>query len=287
MAILTAESYFVTNLLLTYVRSEDYFTPGWQTLAVIGVALLLVLCTYTLTVGAWGKWEQYFVVPAPISGGIFLGLLMLNPTYAILVAAVCYAIIAYDVWVSTNVSKMMLFFDPRTILRFSNRGVMFAFALLAGVMTFLHPSIQKNQFDVSGEIAEIAQQQVDTALESQQDKVESTVESQVGQTGFSFEISNFNLDLRSTVKSEVDKIIAPYREFIPPLIAFLVYFLIRFLGGLANFVFNLIAPLLFGLARGTGLFHILHVPVQKETLSFSPEQDVDHMVTHAPSITPK
>ena len=238
MALLTAQSYFATNLLLSYVRSEDYFTPQWQTLAIISAVFLLILYTYTLTVGAWGKWEQYFVVPAPISGGIFLGLVVLNPTYAILVAAVSYTIITYDVWVSTNVSKRMIYFDPRTVLRFSNRGVLFAFALLAGVMTFLHPSIQRNQFDVSGEIAEIAQQQVDTALESQAANVENTVESQLGQTGFSFEISNFNLDLRDTVKSEVDKIIAPYREFIPPLIAFLVYFLIRFLGGLSNFVFN-------------------------------------------------
>ncbi len=265
MVLVATESYFLTNTLLLYVRSQDYFTPPWQTLVTISVLLLLVLYTYTLTVGAWGKWEQYVVVPFPICTGIFLSLLFLNPAYALLIATGAYFVISYDVWVSTNITRMLIHFDPRTVLRFSNRGVLFTFALLAGVITFLHPSLQTNQFDFGGKLAEITQAQVNSILRSQA----STTQDQMGLTGFPLELSAFNLDLRSTLKAQIDQIIAPYQQFIPPLIALLVYVLIRFLGSVANFVFNGTASILFKIAKSFGLFHVLHVQVEKEVLSFS------------------
>jgi hypothetical protein len=291
MLLLTAESFFLTKFLLDYIRSEDYFTPPLKTLGIIVGLLLLVLYTYALTVGAWKKWEHFIVVPLPISLGIFIGLLRINSTYAVLVGVIAYVFLSYDVFMANLVKSQLIKFSPILVLRFATKAILFMFALLTSVMVFLHAADKRQEFDISSKIAEIAQTQVDKVMQPEVDKTEAPniliakLEGksippnpelfsmlsglQGGSSSFIGGLPTFNLDLKETVKKEVDNIIAPYKQFIPPLIALVVFALIRFIGGIANIIFNITVPLLFKFAKRVNLLHVEYVTVQKEELTFS------------------
>ena len=296
MLLLTAESFFLTRFLLEYIKSEDYFTPPLKTLGIIVGLLLLVLYTYALTVGAWKKWEQFVVVPLPISLGIFAGLLLINSTYAVLVGAISYLFLSYDVYMASRIKNQLIKFNPIMVLRFSAKGILFMFALLAAVMVFLHAAEKREEFDIGSKIAEIAQTQVDKVMqptldqEGSPDRLIDELEGkgippnpelfsmlsglQEGSNSFIGGLPTFNLDLKETVKKEVDNIIAPYKQFIPSLVALVVFALIRFLGGLAHLVFNITSPALFKIAQSLNLLHVEYKQVQKEELTFSAVKEV-------------
>lgn len=295
MILLTIESYALTDALLAHIRSEDYFTPSMRTLGIIAGLLLLIIYTYSLTVGAWKKWEQFIIVPLPISLGIFGALFPLNSTYATLVAFVAYVLVSYDVLIATKIKDSMIKFNPVIILRFSTKGLLFLFALLAAIMVLLHSADKRNRIDLGSKIAELAQAQLENVMQPQPNQnqapsflidelegkglppnpelfsmlsgMQGTTSSLVGG------LPSFNLDLKDTVKREVDRIVEPYQQFIPPLIALVVFALIRFLGGIVHLAFNITVPIVFGLAKSLGLFHIVHIPVTKEELTFSTQKE--------------
>lgn len=290
MVLLALESYFLTQILLNYVRSEDYFTPPIQTLGTIALALLVLIYTYALTVGAWKKWEQFVVVPLPISLGVFVGIFFLNPTHAVLVAAVAYILLSYDVYIATTIRDQLIKFNPVTILRFSTRGILFMFSLLAAVLVFLHSSEKNNEFELGSKIAEIAGNQLGSIMQPKLDpsKLPSNLANELDGKGLPLNpelfglggmqgdtnsvidgLPSFNLDLGNTVKTEVNNIIEPYKQFIPPLIALLVYAMVRFLGTFAHIAFNLTVPIVFGIAKKLSFLHSYSVPAEKEELSFT------------------
>lgn len=291
MFFLIFESQFLIQELHNYIRSEDYFTPSVNTLVKISAILLVLIYTYSLTVGAWGKWEQYIIVPLPISLGIFMGVLFLDPTHAVLMAALAFLLLSYDVAVATHIKNQLIKFSPVTVLRFSTKGILFLYALLAAVLVFLHSADKNNAYNLGDKVADFAERQFSTVMkpELDPDNLPSNLVNELegkglppdpemfgmlgGMQGDTNSVINglpsFNLDLRDTVKTEVDNIVEPYKQFIPPLIALLVFALVRFLGSIAHFVFNLTAPILFTAAKKIGFLHTLFIPVQKEELSFT------------------
>ena len=97
-------------------------------------------------------------------------------------------------------------------------------------------------------------------------------------------LPTFNLDLRDTVKSEVDTLILPYKQFIPPLMALVVYALIRFLGGIVHFFFNISIPIVFVIAKKIGWFHVSYITVQQEQLSFSAVKQLGSEPKESPNL---
>ncbi len=272
IALLTVESTILTKKLFEYVVAHDYFTPRIDIAITITLLLLLICYTYTLTVGAWGKWEQFFVVPFPISLGMFLGLFWFNSTYAILLAVTSYIIVSYEVFIATHMSKMLIYFEPRTILRFSTRGILVSYALLAAVLVFLQSVDAPTKFNISSLVNDVVQTQMQV----------STLPRNEALSVINNNLVAFDLDLQETVKREVDRVVEPYRHFIPPLIAVLVFAIVRFFGGIAHGIFNLTVPGVFWMAKKTGLFHVRYIDVKKEVLTFSPQQEIKEKTLQSP-----
>ncbi len=288
--LLCLESFFLTKFLLGYVSTGDYFTPPLQTLGIITGLLLLIIYTYALTIGGWDKWEQYVIVPLPISLGIFSATLVLNPTYAILTGVIAYVLICYDILIATNIKSQMVKFNPRIILRFSTKGLLFLFSLLTAVLVLINSPENRPELSIGSKIGELAQKQAEAIINPQIEKINTETQgallknlpidpellSGLGGTKQdsssyvgSFPGIQFDLDLKKTVETEFDRIAAPYKRFIPPLIALIVFALIRFLGGISYLLFSITIGAVFALFKKVGFLHPFTSTVEKQDLSFT------------------
>lgn len=284
------ESMLLTFEILRYVRTGDYFSYNPTSFANICILMLFILYTYALTIGGWKKWEQYMLVPLPIATGIFMVMVNVNFTYAILIAIISFLLISYDVTIVTNIKNNMIKFNPVVVLRYSTKGILFVFSVLSFVLVVLNSAGNQN-IDISGKIAEVANKQFKNYFESKMKQQQLSLDMlqnltgtnlpidlsqiQLPESSESATIPGINLDLEDTVRTEVDNIIAPYRHFIPSIIALIVYALVRFLGVLANLIFDLTAWFIFAGARKLNFIHNNFVQVKKEEISFNKDPNSD------------
>ncbi len=287
--ILIIESYFVTESINTYVESEMFFMPPWRLLLVIAGLLLLVLYTYSLTIGGWDKWEQYVLVPLPISIGIWLNILQKNPGYASLIALMAFLLLIYDTFLANRIKEELIYFKPRLILKFSSKGVIFMYSLLAAGLVFLHSAEKTEMINIGEKLGEITQDQYEKIVQPQiNEKAQKILEDELEGKGLPVSPEMFsmlggisgdsnsligglptiNLDLKDTIEKEFNALMAPYRKFVPSLIALLVFALIRFVGGFSLLIFSNTVGLVFLFFKSIGLLHIKQVQVMKEEISF-------------------
>lgn len=292
MILLWVESFFITKLLIDYVKSQKYFAPLMDFLITVTAMMLLILFTYFLTVGAWDKWEQYVIIPLPITLGIFVAVAPLNTTYALLIFVASYVLLCADLRISTNLKNQLLQFKPRYILRVSTKGILFMFSVIAGILVLVLSSNTAHEIDLGSKLGEITQEKYEQFVqpqinESAQRVLVNELEGKGlpadpemismlgGLTGnsssFMGSIPGINLDLTKTVESEFNALIEPYKQFIPPLIALLVFALIRFLGGIAHFIFSILIDPVFALFKSIGFLHVGQITVSKEVIGFDSE----------------
>lgn len=313
---LIVESYFLTDLLIKYVESEMFFIPPWDLLTVISALMLLVLYTYSLTIGGWDKWEQYVLVPLPISIGIFFSILQKNAGYAALIALMAFLLLAYDTFFASNIKKELIYFKPRLILKFSTKGIIFMFSLLAGGLVFLHTAEKTEMINLGEKLGEITQEQYEKIVQPKiNEQAQMVLEKELEGKGLPVSPEMFsmlgglsgdsstligglptiNLDLRDTIEKEFNALMEPYKRFVPSLIALLVFALIRFVGGFVNLIFAYTVSFVFWFFRSVGFLHLTHVQVLKEEISFdsseenSPTLERSNPTSTAPvaSISPK
>ena len=275
-ALLVIESYLLSDLLMGYVMSGNFFSPSPRLLIKAVAMLLLILYTYFLTVGGWGKWEQYLTVSLPIATGIGIRATMNNPTYGLLIGFLVFLILSYDVFLSNRLKNHMLVFNPRIILKFSNRGVLFTFALSTAIFVFIDKPVEKPEFNLGAKIGNITQRQFENILEPQLNQsAKQGIAEQIPGGGDDFiqGLPDVNLDLRQTIETEFNKIVEPYKRFIPPLIALVVFTFVRFLGGITNWIFTFTIGLVFAFFKKIKFLHVNHKTVQKEEIGFESETE--------------
>lgn len=272
--LLVVESYFLSDGLMGYVNSGNFFSPPKEFLIKTILLLLLILYTYFLTVGGWNKWEQYLIVSLPIATGITLRTIQNNSTYGLVIGLVVFLILCYDVFLSTRLKNQMLTFNPKIILKFSTKGVLFTFALTTAIFVFIDKPTQSPNFNLGQKVGEITQNQFDNIIKPQLNKkAKETISEELpaGGNDYMLGLPEINLDLRKTIENEFNKIMEPYKGFIPPLIALVVFTFIRFLGGITNWLFTFTIGLVFAFFKKIGFLHINHKQVQKEEIGFESE----------------
>ena len=248
MIALAAESFLVTRLLFDYVKTQDYFSFNLYSFIPIGLTFLLILWTYSLTVGGWGKWEQYVLVPLPISLGIFVAVFQLDVTYAPLTALISSILLSYYMYNAAALKKEMVRFRPSIILSSSTKGILFLFSLVAAVLVFLHATSNGQEINLGKTVGEFASEHYAQSLPAE----------------------GLGLDLAQIVESEFNKLVAPYQDFILPVTALLVFALVRFIGSLANMTFDLTSRPVYWLFKKVGFLHVSHTTVEKEDIGFEP-----------------
>lgn len=292
ITLLAIESFFLTKYIISYVESEMFFIPPWDTLTFIAGLLLLVLYTYSLTIGGWGKWEQYILVPLPISIGIWTGVLEKSASYAHITALAAFLILTYDTYFANTIKDLLIYFKPRLILKFSSYGIIFVFSLLSAILVFLHSAQRTTYFNLGERIGEITQEQYEKIIQpSINENAQRVLEQELEGRGLPVDPEMFsmlggtssdstslvgglptiNLDLKGTIENGLNTLMEPYKKFIPSLIALIVFALIRFLGGFVYMFFSLTIPAVFKLFKSIGFLHINYREIKKEEISFDVE----------------
>lgn len=256
------------------------------------IFILLITITHALIAGAWDKWEQYVFGPLPISLGLFINVLPINSAYAMVIFILSYVMLCYEIILASQLKKQMLVFNPRLILKFTTRGIILVFSLSAAILVIVTAGKQPD-LNIGNTVGEFVDQyftkQLNSQLNSQMqqgltpDQLERLSMFGLDPSQFQFGegaeetpyiLSNLpadavpELSLKSTVAREVNKLIEPYRRFVNPIMAVLVFGLLQFLGTIAYLFYSLTIDLVFWLAKKTNLFIIDKVPAEKEVLHF-------------------
>jgi hypothetical protein len=289
------ESYFLSQLIVQHVISQDYFSiPTAYSLKVIGMMLLL-LYTFSLSVGAWDTWEQYVLVPTPIVLAVFLSLLTYSLNYALIVSLLFSLILVYDIHKSTHLRNLLIRFQPRMILRLSLKGVLFIFAILGSVLVILHSAHVEQEFNLGNKIADLVKEPVKHAVDKQLKDQLNEVAPGLQYSGYDIDFENIDpaykplveslgleemlnegstelpsleVDVEGIVENQVNSFIEPYKNLIQPIMALLSFALFQFYATITFVLFVLTVDVLFWIAKHTKFFEIENVEVIQEKLRF-------------------
>lgn len=240
------ETLLLTNLIVNFVMSQNYFNLSTVFAVEVVLLMFLSIVTYSLTIGAWGKWIQYVIIPLPVSCAIFLSLVRFNFYNALTITAVVYLLLCYDVYKAVKLKDLLIKFDPSYILRISTRGLLFIFSVLGGLVLVLNTTYTPNVLNVGEKIAELTDKPIRQM----------------------YNVQHLDINLKDVIERQVNDVIAPYKNFINPIMAVLMFGLFRILGSVADFIFTSTINPIFDLAKRTRFFKTEKVMVEKEILKF-------------------
>jgi hypothetical protein len=284
MLALFLEAFFLTILISDFVGKGDFFSLNIQfSLYVIGLMTLITL-TFALTIGAWHVWYLNIMAPLAIAAGILLPVLQSGPVYAFIIGGVSFIIMAAESFRSYRIKNILIRFDSLLVLRFAIKGILLVFSLLAGLMIILNAGRIK-EIDLGQAIATVVEKPIRSSVNSQ---LQQQIERQVIYSGYtedeikqvledygvsedmtaSLNTPSLDLDIKGMVQSQVNNLIEPYKEFVRPLIAILVFGLFQLYATISYAVYSLLVVLLIKIAKKTGFLKVFTQTVEKEDLQF-------------------
>lgn len=256
---LFVETLILGNFFFQFALAKNYFVLDWNFLGMVVGLLLVIAYTYALTVGAWDTWLQFVVVPMPISLANALLVARVDYKYAVLTFFVSYLLLSYDVFFASRIKEQLIKFNPKIMLRFSTKGVLFSFALVAGLFVFLIP-VTPEELNIVEALSQTADQQVKLLLNSS-----------FGTTAEYKLLQQFGLadaSYADVIAVQLQQFIEPYREYLVPIVALLVVGTIHFLNSFVFILFALTIDFVFYFAKKTGVLHTDYQEVTQETLTF-------------------
>jgi len=289
--LLFAESFLLSGLIISFVNSQKFFAPSWYFMVLVVLLIFLLSVTNALIVGSWDKWEQFVFGPLPISLGLFINTFPINSAYAVVIFLMAYVMLFYEIILASQLKKQMLVFNPRLVLKFTTKGLILVYSLAAALLVIITAGRQPD-INIGNRVGEFVDQyftpQINTKLNTsvQEGLTPEQMErlSAFGLDPSKFEyaqesdvpyvLDNFanvavpELSLKGTVAKEVNKLVEPYKRFVNPIMALLVFGLIQFLGTVAYLFYSLIIDLVFWLAKKANVFIVEKVPAEQEILHF-------------------
>ena len=282
MLALFSETFFLTTLINGFVSKGDFFNISVPfSLQVVGIMTLIIL-TFALTIGAWDVWYFNIMTPLAIAAGIMVPLLSTSTTYALIIGGVAFILMAAESYRSYRIKRLLIKFEALLVLRFAVRGILLVFSILAGLIIILNASNVK-EIDFGQLIAEVAEKPIKSTVNSQ---LQQTIERQTLYSGYSPEevqklldeygieagtgtetITN-DLDIKSMIQTQVNDLIAPYKELVRPLFAILVFGLFQLYAAVSYAIYSLLVGLIIAIAKKTGLLKIVTETVEKQDLQF-------------------
>ena len=291
-------SYFLTRTIAEPIKNQDYFSFSAEYAAKIILLMLGNLYAFSLTVGAWNKWEQYLVVSIPVSIAIFFAIFSISPAYALILSFLAGVLLSLDVYKSTRISALMVRFDPKIILRLSTSGLLFVFSIVGGVLVILY-SVVAPEFNIGREVSSLVEKPLRSIVETQlrnnleqqliplnltgKETTNSNVEDLLKQFGLELDVEEMqnsvneteiteqivqNLDVKGIVEKEVNGFVGPYKNLVHPILAVLMFALFQFYAAIALFFYVITVDGVFWIARKTGFFKSTEIDVKKEILKF-------------------
>lgn len=288
---LFAESFFLTRRIIEFIGEQRFFAANLDFMTVSAGIILLMLITNALLVGAWGKWEQFILTPLPVAIGIFAAVFVVNSAYAVVLAVVVFGLLSYDIMLATQLKSQMLVFNPRLVMRFASKGLVVSFSITAAVLVIISAGTQP-ELNIGERVGEFAEEHFAPQLNQklneqiqagvspgQLDKLSALgldpSEQGISEQGFLLElfanlpsIPTPNISIKDTISTEVNKVVEPYKRFVNPIMAAVVFGLLQFIGFVTIFIYTFIIDLIYLIAKKTGFLKVRLVQVEKEELYF-------------------
>jgi len=287
--LLLGETIFLCKEIELYVAQQKYLTFEVSLALIIVLIALLLLYTFSLTIGLWKYVWPVLISPVVVCLGIYIynfnSKIMFFPFFLLLI--LLFGI--FSSYRSYLAKRNLIKFEPTFILRPANKAILLAFSLLAGLMTFSRPELTDNlnigrkiSQTMTGPIKEIIQNQFNNQMQSQfqmlQIKAENIddkeIQSILKDAGISQYVSTtpntnqINVNVDNLVETQVNKLLDPYRSFFGIAFAALVFLLFSSYFWVAYVIYVLTVWVVFALAKGTGLLKVEKIPVEQETLTF-------------------
>jgi hypothetical protein len=256
-ALIVAAVFFATNSLsseiLTFSQTGDIFALNTELAIRVTVLMLAVMYLFTLSIGAWDKWEQFAIIPIPTALGVTLSLMLLQQLYALYIGLAFLVLMELFILSSTKLKKLLLKFSPTIIMQPILRGTLFLFSLLSVISIILSSNAQN--INIGNEIGTMIEEPLKQAVTKQ----------------IPTELRSFVLtevDFKGLAETQINKTIEPYKNYIKPIMAILTFFLFQFFGSIALFIYKLTVNILMWLVLKTKLIKIELVEVPQEILKF-------------------
>lgn len=251
--LLLLEGISITRLLLEFAKTQQFFNPPFKTILLIGGVVLLSLYTYSFIIATWEHSLNYYLTPIIFSISIAIMFVSLSYVYALIAFLLSLAVALYDTQYSIELSKHLIKFEPKYILRLSTKGILFIFSILAAITVLVNP-LHPDKIHISQDIAQIAQTQFDAVLKGSPDL--QTLQ------GF----GDINIDVAGTVQQQVDKFLTPYKQFLMPLLAILIFGVMQFINSLVYLIFSLTITPIFSFSKKIHFLNSELSTVEKEIL---------------------
>ena len=276
-ALLLVESFLLSKFIFEYTLGNAVFSPSPTFLITVGILILLVYYTFSLTIGIWGRKIQFLLVPVPIAIGIILPIVLINPMYALVLSVATYLLILYDITWASRVMGNLIKFDPGIILRTSTRGILLLFSLVGSLYVIVNPTTIDHEL-VENHVKTFLVESVGNFI-YENTEIKNTIELETEQ-GIPNLINDRNLisligSLRigelnpfNILDEKVSEVVQTYRQFIPPIFALLIFSTIQVIGFAVGLVYAGTIGALFEIARKTGFFRIEKEEVEREVLRF-------------------
>lgn len=252
--LLFIESILLSISLINYAILGEYIP---QVHVILKIALLMLIISYTnaLTVGAWGGWEQYFITPVAISGGIFLSVAMINPIHARNIVPFCLLLLFFYNMRTLYHKSIFIRFVPRIAFGTVTRGILFVFSLMCASIIFIS----------TDDLQTIKLQ--NTIQKTISSQVEKLVKTNISTSNI-IDSTALESEIKAQIQKQVIRTIEPYEEAITPLIALLVFSLVQAVGTLVSIIFSISIKWVYSLARKTKFLKQEYRTVQQEHLVF-------------------
>ena len=254
---LLVSSYFLTNQILVPIETHNYFGFDLSySLKIVGL-MLAVTYLFSLSVGIWGSWKQYIFVALPPIIGISLVTAQINLFYGLVTPTLLFLLLCIDLAKSNGLKNTLLIFKPAYAFALSTGGLLFIFSVIGGLMVIISSPNLPN-INIGKSLSTIIEPQIKKMIGSQIQGLAPAVAQ-----GYVNDM-NFN----ALIESQVNNLIAPYKNFLHPILAVFMFLLFQFYASITKIIFSIIIGPLFTVAKKLKFLYVEKVMVEKEVLKF-------------------
>ena len=253
-----AESYFLTQSFISYFETQGYFSLNFGLLSSIGLLILGLAYTVSLSAPAWGEWSQFIIVSFPFTLGVYLNLFTLEPANALVISGLAFLILSFFVERAVKLEKVLAKTIPSVFLRPAIRGLLLAVSIVAAGTVLLNP--KDHAKDISERIGDLTQQNISQIVGKPMEE-NPELSDLIDYTSIESNVSD-------EITNQVETAIEPYRNLLNILMAGLVLATMQGFNAIIFLVFATTINLLFFVAKKIGFIKKDTVMIQKEILKF-------------------
>lgn len=247
--LLFIETLALGNFFEQFVYKADYFslTSNNALFLNIGITMFLILLTFSLSLGGWLNYEEYFYLSISIGTAIAFILINHDMYNGISVSLILGLFIAYYVYSAKSYKKLLIKFQPQFILYTSLKGLVFVLSVFGvAVLMIGKSSTDINSINVGEKIVTAAKEPLKNTLY----------------------FSGLNIGVENLVQDKINSSVAPYRNLFKPIMGLFVYFIFVFIGNIAYYICYYLLPYIFTLAKILKLIKVDIILVEQEVPRF-------------------